>query len=672
MSRSGDAAIHNELAESLRNLGEHRDAVGCCLTALRLRSAYPEAYNTLGLSLRGVGDPAGALEQFRQSLACREDFYPGHMNAALVLKELGRLEEAIPHFRRAADLAPDPCPARTDLGNALIGVGRVADALPELQEAVRLRPDLGAAHHNLGNCLRLLGQNAEARSCYLKAIRLDPGLVLPYLHIGITFRLEGNLAEALRWQTLAVEMKPEDPAFWDALADLHQKRDEADKAVECRRQILDLPGLDRVVPLVELGRALQDDGRPEEALEQYATAQALRPDSGQVHYALAGLLEERGDMPGAEAEVREAIRLRPGFAAAYSRLATLLRGKLPDRDLRVVEDMLADPKTDPYQRARLLFAAAHVLDARGDYRRAAAGLREANSLTRESRRAEGLTYNPDEHDRFVAKLIGSFDGDFFARTAELGLTTRRPVFVVGLPRSGTTLVEQVLASHPRIYGAGERNFGRRSFEKLPRVVALDEAPLDCVAALDEYALMRMAGEHLAQLNALDLGRFDRVVDKMPDNYLYVGLLAAMFPNAVIIRCLRDPRDVAVSCWMSDFRSLFWTNDPAHIAARFLRFRDLMRHWDRVLAGRMHDVAYEETVADLEGVARRLLAACGLDWDPACLDFHQTSRVVRTASLTQVRQPIYTRSVARWRNYEDDLGDLFERLEGGNSTHGSPG
>ena len=173
----------------------------------------------------------------------------------------------------------------------------------------------------------------------------------------------------------------------------------------------------------------------------------------------------------------------------------------------------------------------------------------------------------------------------------------------------------------------------------------------------------MGRRHLDALRRLDGGDAECVVDKMPDNYMYLGLLAAMFPNAVFIHCRRDLRDVAVSCWMTDFRSIRWANDPDHIAHRFRQYRRLMDHWRAVLPVTIHEVDYEETVADLEGVARRLLAACGLEWDPACLEFHRTNRPVRTASVAQVRQPVYKQSVARWKNYERELADLFAALPG---------
>jgi tetratricopeptide (TPR) repeat protein len=573
-------------------------------------------------------------------------------------REISTLEEVFDLPWGAAALEPGPALTRAKIGLSSLARGRAADALAHFQAAVGLRPDIAVLHHHLGNALRVLGRPSEARASYLKAIRLAPDLTLAFLQIGITLRLEGSLDDALKWHNLAVELEPENPDLWDELADLHLKRDESDKAVECLERVLALvPGAD-VDARVELGGALQDDGRPNEALEQYQIARRTQPDSPQVHFALSGIYEEWGDMSEAESEVRTAIRLQPRFPAGYARLATLLRAKLPEDDLIIIERLLADSELGPQPRARLLFALAHVLDARGEYPQTASCLKEANTLTLELRRAEGVIYRPDNNERFVARLVETFDQDFFRRTAGVGLETRRPVFVVGLPRSGTTLVEQILASHPRIYGAGERMFGRRSFEKLPAIMGRNDPPIECVASLDEYSLKRLAGEHLGKLNALDLGRRDRIVDKLPDNYLYIGLLKAMFPNAVFIHCRRELRDVAVSCWMSDFRSIRWANDPSHIASRLRQYRRLADHWERAFPAPFIEVKYEETVSDLEGVARRLLAACSLDWDPACLDFHRTKRVVRTASLTQVRQPIYTSSVERWKHYETELADLF--------------
>ena len=276
----------------------------------------------------------------------------------------------------------------------------------------------------------------------------------------------------------------------------------------------------------------------------------------------------------------------------------------------------------------------------------------------------GRGYDPAEHERFVDALLAACDTGFFERLAGAGLTAQRPVFVFGLPRSGTTLIEQVLASHSRVYGAGELRLAQQSFAALPRVVSCDEAPQSCLARLHASAACRLAEEHLEKLARYDRGAADRVVDKMPDNYLYLGLLAALFPNATFIHCRRDLRDIAISCWMTNFRTIRWANDFDHITARFAQYFRLMEHWKAVLPATIHEFDYEETVADLEVVSRRLVAACGLQWEPACLEFHRTRRPIRTASVTQVREPIYDRSVRRWQHYQTELAELFARLPQG--------
>lgn len=252
------------------------------------------------------------------------------------------------------------------------------------------------------------------------------------------------------------------------------------------------------------------------------------------------------------------------------------------------------------------------------------------------------------------RVRAAFDADFCARLRDAGSESERPVFIFGLPRSGTTLVEQVLASHSQVHGAGELRLGRDHFEALGG--GKEEQALATVATLDAETIRRLAQTHLEHLRALD-GTAVRIVDKMPDNYLYLGVLAALFPRATFIHCRRDVRDVAVSCWMTQFRSISWANHPDHIAARFRDYGRLMQHWQGVLPVPLLEVRYEDMVADLEGQARRLIEACGLVWESACMHFHRTQRPVRTASVSQVRQPLYSRSVARWKHYTEPAGPL---------------
>jgi len=545
---------------------------------------------------------------------------------------------------------------------------------------VRLQPDLAAMHHNLGNVLRGLEQFVEARAAYLEALRLAPDLAASHAHLGLILHREGQHNDALPWLQQAVELEPENASYWEYLGELRQDREELPEAVGCWERVLALAP-DRLGARLSLGWALQDQGHLIEAGQHYRAVAEMQPDSAPAQLNLGGLHEELGELAQAEDCFRAALRLQPAYAIPWARLATLLRGKLPDADRAGVEARLADSDLADGPRARLLFALAHVKDARADYAGAADCLQKANALTLAANRVS-MPYAPAEHERFVNRQIEVFGADFFSRLRGMGSETERPVFIFGLPRSGTTLTEQVLASHPQVHGAGELRLARQSFEAIPEVVGRSGLPLDHAGSLDAAGLRRLAEQHLDWLRALAEGRGtggegregtdgpsslathhspDRIVDKMPDNYLYLGLLAALFPRAVFIHCRRELRDVAVSCWMTDFRSIRWANDPEHIAGRFQQYRRIMDHWRAVLPVPVHEVTYEETVADLEGVARRLVAACDLEWQPACLEFHRARRPVRTASLTQVRQPVYTKSVARWKHYERELAALFAAL-----------
>jgi tetratricopeptide (TPR) repeat protein len=655
----GVAPFHSNLAEAYRALGQLERAVGCCRTALRLAPDYPEAACNLGMALHDLGRDSEAVEHLRHAIALRPDFATAHNNLGMVLRELGEHEQALAHFRTAVELAPEYAPARTNLSLALLEHGQLDEALRHAEEAVRLQADTAALHHNLGNVLLGLGKPVEARAAFMEALRLDPDLAAALDRVAATLEEEGKHEAAIPWLRQAIELEPENADHWEHLASLHSEQECWAEVVRCYDRVLQLRPT--AAAHVGAGWGLQEQGRLEEARQHFEMAVGLDPQGGAGHLNLGGLHEELGDMTLAEGAFREALQLQPEFALAHARLATLLRGKLPDADLAAVERRAGASGLADGPRARLLFGLAQVYDGRGDHARAAECLEQANALACSEASRRHRTYDPTEHERFVTNLISHFTQDLFDRLAGAGTTSNRPGFVLGLPRSGTTLIEQVLGSHSRVHAAGELRFGRQTFEAIPHVVGADLLPLPSLPLLDAAGILRLADQHLDSLAALDGGRCAVVVDKMPDNYLYLGLLAILFPHATFIHCRRDLRDVAVSCWMTDFRSIRWANDPGHIASRFTQYRRIMAHWQAVLPRKIHEVDYEDTVTDLEGVARRLVAACGLEWEPGCQAFYENKRPVRTASLTQVRQPVYRKSVGRWKNYECALRDLFALL-----------
>jgi hypothetical protein len=306
------------------------------------------------------------------------------------------------------------------------------------------------------------------------------------------------------------------------------------------------------------------------------------------------------------------------------------------------------------ERAYLHFHLGHLYDRTGEYDRAFSHFRQGNNLVQSP-------YDSDEHHRLVSSLIRAYDPASLATHPRATLPTEQPIFIVGMPRSGTTLVEQILTSHPRVYGAGELDDLSQIAAALPRTLGSAEPYPRCLDTLTQAQVDALAQQHLAKLAALS-GNAPRVTDKMPLNFLNLGLIALLFPHARVIHCTRDPLDTCLSCYFCNFAgNLPYTYDLAHLGQFYKEYTRLMRHWKKVLPVRMREVSYEQLVADPEAQMRALVAFCGLDWDGNCLEFHNTERAVMTASDVQVRRPIYNSSVGLWRRYEKHLAPLLEAL-----------
>jgi tetratricopeptide (TPR) repeat protein len=655
------AVFRATLAEAYRALGQYDRVVECCLAALELGLNDPAVWNNLGLAFEALGRHSEAADAFREALALRPHDPTCHTNLGTALRALDQKDQARDHFGRALEIEPDFAPALTNLGQLLLDLGQARDALPYCQRAADLQPSLAETHNNLGNALHALGRPAEARDCYAQAIRLSPQMAQACVNLGRTLQEDGEWDEALPWLRRATEIEPRSLVFLALLAEATVERELFDEAIACYQRMLEIDS-NLAATHNALGWLLQESGRLDEAAYHLTTTLSLRPDFAIAHVNLGGIHEKLGDFAAAETCFRAALADVQARSSALARLAMLLRGGLPDADIERIEEHLAGSDGSDPARMNLLFGLAGVWDARRSYSQAAQCAREANQLARDQLARRNRSYQPDEHEQLISGLIHSLDSAFFTRLSAAGLDTRRPVFIIGLPRSGTTLIEQILASHPQVHGAGELSLARADFEAIPDLLGRDgEPPFACIGDLTEAAARQLASGHDRRLAELEGGTAARILDKMPDNYVHLGLIAALFPEATLIYCRRDFRDIAVSCWLTGFRSVRWTNATEHIASRFHQHARLMNHWRSVLPRSIHQVDYEETVADLEGTARRLVAACGLDWHPACLQFHRTSRPIRTASFAQVRQPVYPSSVARWKNYQVELAELFAAL-----------
>jgi tetratricopeptide (TPR) repeat protein len=568
------AVFHANLAEVYRALNMADRAIASCQTALRLRPNYPEAANSLGLLLLGRGQFSEAANYFRAAVRDQPNFALAHNNLGASLRFAGETEAALAAFRKAVELDPDLAEAHSNLGQMLLESKKPEEALVHCRAAVRLRPNFPEAHGNLGNVLREMGCLAEAKNCYTEALRLNPNLAMLYNNMALAIQEEGLLDSAISWYQRGLQLAPTLACLHCNLAGALSEMDKAKEAVEHYETAL------RIEPNYPeahngLGWLHYEKGRYEEAEQRYRTAIGLKPDLAAAYCNLALVREELNDFEGAERCLREALKHEPRHAGARGQLATMLRGKLPDEDVEAVRTRLADPLLSEGKQAILHFGLGQVLDAHKQYDEAAEHLRKANALTLSVWRKKGQAYNPVAHAWFVEKTMAICNKDFFERVKGFGCDSERPVFIVGLPRSGTTLTEQILASHPQMFGAGELSLGWEAFDQLADDKQ-ESTCLEAMARIDRATVQHLDDWYLDKLRALNAEAL-RVVDKMPDNYLRLGLLATLFPKAKFIHCRRDLRDIAVSCWITAFRHIRWANEPQDIASRFKEYQRLMEH-----------------------------------------------------------------------------------------------
>jgi tetratricopeptide (TPR) repeat protein len=654
------AIFHCNLAEAYRVTGALPEATDHSRKAIRLQPHNADAHNHLGLALQGLGQLTEAVASFREALSLRPDFALAHNNLGSALRELGQTDEALAEFREAVRVQPALAVAHSNLGQLLLEKGQAEDALKHCREAVRLSPDFAEALSNLGNVLRAGDNLSEAKDCYRRALKLRPAVAMIHSNLGQALQEEGNLDEAISCYQESLRLEQRSARVECYLASALEAKELEKEAIPHYRRALEIQP-DNPDAHNGLGHLLQEQGDLSGAISCYREALRLRPDFADAHSNLGGALAEQGDLEAANACYREALRCDPDYVGAYGVLATHLRDKLPAEDVAAMQRFLEREHLSDWKRALLHHGLAHVCDARGEYDHAADHAQMANAYRQEVWTRQGKTYNRQDHAGFVAFLMKVFAPDYFERVRGWGLDTEVPVFVFGLPRSGTTLLEQVLASHPQVFGAGELPYGKESFDSVPGLLGSDEVPSICMRLMTPEVVEKAGRAHLQRLRQLNATAL-RIVDKMPDNYLWLGFLTTIFPQAKFIYSRRDVRDVAVSCWVTNFKQIRWACDLEDIASRIKAHLRIMEHWKKVLPVPMLEVDYEETVADLEGVARRMVDFCGLEWDPACLKFHETKRTVRTASVSQVRQPIYKQSVQRWKRYEAALAPLLKILE----------
>ncbi len=531
----------------------------------------------------------------------------------------------------------------------LLRDGRPADAIAPLRDAALLEPSDPTIQHDLGLACLEVGRIAEAIAALQQAVASDPRYTDAYLRLGIALEKQGDIAGAIVAYDHATELLPSLTEAWYRAGALVYTLGHRDEAIGCFRRAAATGGKTSFGRLGK-ARALLTEERNEEAELVLRKTLAADPQNAMAHDLLGNLLSEFGRFDEARACFERAIAIAPLLAGSYYDLVRSRRVTNDDNGLmQQMEAALATPGLEVAQRLRLHLAIGKAADDLGDYALAMQHFDAADAVRRSSLEFDSAAFSI-EIDRLIARCTP----ELMARATELGSSDATPVLILGMPRSGTTLVEQIVSMHPEVGAGGEMNFWNERGAAWHRLGAdANETEFLAEAAADYLGVLRAIAPKAA-----------RVTDKMPFNFLWAGLIHLAFPRATIIHCRRAAVDTALSIHQTHFHpTLAFPTGGAELVAYFRDYQRITDHWRSVLpADRFLEVDYENLTSEPEPVIRRIIAACGLTWNDACLRPESNPRAVNTPSKWQARQPIYRTSVARWRRYEPWLGPLRELVE----------
>jgi tetratricopeptide (TPR) repeat protein len=679
-----------QLASQHQSAGRLAEAEQLLRQVLQAQPKHAHAMHLLGVVAYQAGKSDLALQLIGEAVAIDNQVALFHSNLAEMNRQLGQLQAAIRHGAQAVALDASMASAHSNLGIAYYDAKDYERAEASHQKALALAPNLLQSLNNLGSIARARKDLPEAAVWYRKALAINADYLESLSNLGAVLVEDDHAEEAAPSLERALQLQPAYPEALCNLGLVRLKQERIDESVALLQRSLQLRA-DYPEALIGLARALHEQDQLPEAeallrravekapdkvdawcqlgsicMEQadaanaeaaYARALLIDPQTVDALTGLGNLRLEEGKIDEAERLLRQAIGIDPANLGARFHLTQTKKVKPGDDNLLALEALTGDAKefsTD--KRISYHYALGKSYDDCKEWDKAFPNFLEGARLKREK-----LHYDADADAARMRRIAEVVDRNFTDRLSGSGDTSNLPVFVLGMPRSGTTLTEQIIASHPAVHGAGELRDLMEVVQGQAIAGAFQSFPENLTTLSPEVATA-WGQEYVARLRRRD-PTAQRITDKMPANYLALGLIPLILPNAKIVHVKRNPVDTCVSC----FTRLFNKHQDAtynlyELGRHYANYARLMNHWRAVLpASTFMEVQYEDIVADMEGQARRLIDWVGLPWDDKCLAFHENKRSIRTASVTQVRQPIYTSSVERWRNYEKYLGPLLDVL-----------
>ncbi|MEL0108078.1 MAG: tetratricopeptide repeat protein [Rhodospirillaceae bacterium] len=627
------------------------DAIEYLQKALNIVPDYAEALNILGVAYKNLGQLDDAHQQLSKAIALQPNFPDALCNLGNVLMTMGQLEDAKEHYQKAITLNPNFVLALSNLGAALLKLRRWDEAIEHLKKAISLSPHYAEAHNNLGVAYKELYKNEQAIECYQNALMLNPDYGDAHNNLGNAFVALGRYEESLEHFQRAIALGLGTAEVITNLGTAYHELGRYEEALTHYQQALAAnPG--HAATYNNMGNSFNLQGRPEDAITYYQKALEQAPDFAEAYHNIGVVHSEQGRINDALKYFKQSIANNPHYTLAYRNIGSLHKYDQDDEfSVLVMQAAQNMDALSDEEKMHLHYALGKYYGDTGDYDRAFSHYNSGASLKRTT-----LNFDPDMIEAAFKGVIQFFEtGDFF-HTGNRGCTSHTPVFILGMPRSGTTLVEQILAAHSQVHGAGEL----KEFDQALNGFRVNQNIWDSTTR-ESQDLASRGQNYVNAVQKLDPAA-QRITDKMPFNFMNIGLIHLALPNATIIHCKRDPIDTCLSNFFTYFAEpIDWSYNLEEIGRFYSAYAHMMEQWHRMLPGKIIDVQYEDIVANLYGQAHRLIEQCGLPWEEACLSFQKAKRTVRTASSGQVRKPIYTSSVQRWRRYEAHLGPLLEAL-----------
>jgi tetratricopeptide (TPR) repeat protein len=657
VSRPRLAEAHNLLGVISAAQGHKAEAIKSIARATRLDPDNAQYFSNLGELER----QRGKLQEAGIALRAAVHLDPAHAqalnNLGILHYDLREYDEAVACYQKALAGSSSYAEAHNNLGNALRALGRLDEAIDQYQAAVLIRENYPEAYNNMASVLRDRDQPEEAEHAYRKAIALRKDYI--EAHVNLAAMLDGDDRgdEALRVLGEALKINPRHTATLIQVARTQLHKMNYDQAEQAAR--LAVQGdADSAEAHAILAQVLHETDRLHDAIVEFEAALRLKPGMVEANSLYGVVLKAVGRLDEARIQFQKTLDLAPGAYGVYANLADLDKFTPEHPHLKAMERIFAEAEAPDSERYMPLhFAIGKAYDDVGAYEKAFDHFQTGTALKRAK-----LKYDEAQTFAFFDQIREVFDADYIASRPFEGRGSRVPIFIIGMPRSGSTLVEQVLSNHPDTFGAGEiKEFSRQlnalrgRFPGLPRFPQIAQRMNPA-----QYALV--ADGYLGKLTALAPDAA-RITDKLLTNYYFAGLLHVMYPNARFIHTKRNPVDTCLSAYTKLFKDdMPHSYDLGELGRYYRKYEELMAHWAQVLpAGTMKTVVYEDVVDDLPTMARELIDFVGLPWNDSCLSFHESSRPVRTASVVQVRKPVYSSSVGRFRRYGSKLQPLIDAL-----------